>query len=216
MNTSCCVRLGFTTFLSLCLGGSALAQPSGEAPFTRDERRRLIAGELVQRNMSERGENGTTMYGGTSWIRVDAPVERVWAMVSDAANMPRLVPSLDRVRVIEHEVDNNDETRLVWVHHSMTILEAAYYTRMTLDHETHSLRFRLDRSRPHSTIEGGRGFLSLSSYGGDTIVTWGMVADPGSGMIAQVFGPMLSELLLLPPQCVHDRMEGVPNDRCGP
>ena len=47
---------------------------------------------------------------------------------------------------------------------------------------TRSLEFHLDASRPHD-IRSGRGFLSLSPYRGGTIVSWGMLVDPGAGVV---------------------------------
>lgn len=180
------------------LGGSAVAQGNG---FTADEQRRLLAGDLVTRNVS-RTEGVNELYGGTSWMRVRAPIARVWETVSDPAAYPHLIPSLDRVRVVEEDGDD----RVLYMHHSYAISETEYHARMHLDHAQHEMRFELDRSRPHE-MRAGRGFIALSAYRGDTIVAWGMVADVGAGMLMQIFGPFLNEWLLLPPRCVRDLVE---------
>ena len=183
------------------LAGAASAQESASA-FSAAERRALIAGELVRRNVTRR-EGRDRLFGGTSWMRVRAPIDEVWRTVSRPTAFPRLVPSLDRVRVVEEEGDE----RIVWMHHSYAIAETEYYARMTLDPERREMRFELDRSRPHGGLRAGRGFLSLSEFRGGTIVAWGMLADVGAGMVQQVFGPFLNDWLLKPPRCVRDELE---------
>jgi len=171
------------------------------APFDPSERALLSRGELVRRNTSRR-EGANHFVGGTSWQRVRAPIDRVWATVRDPSAYSRLIPSLDEARVVEER----GGTRIVRMHHTYGIGEAAYFVRMRVDDERHEMRFELDRSRPHD-IRAGRGFLSLTSYRGDTIVAWGMLADVGAGVLQQVFGPFLNEWLLLPPRCVRDDVE---------
>ena len=102
------------------------------------------------------------------------------------------------------------------MHHSYAIAETEYYVVMTTDEDTHSLRFELDRSRPHGDLRAGRGFLSLRRYRGDTIVSWGMLADVGAGMVQQIFGPFLNDWLLKPPRCVRDAVEPGRVSDCGP
>lgn len=181
--------------------GAATAQDRGGA-FDAAERRALVAGELVRRNLSRR-EGGEQLFGGASWQRVRAPIERVWELATDARALTRLIPSLDEARIVEER----GSSRLLYMHHSYGIGAASYYVRMDLDHDARSLRFRVDPSRRHD-IRAGRGFLSLSTYRGDTIVAWGMLVDPGSGVVTQIFGPMLNEWLLLPPRRVRDELEG--------
>lgn len=185
---------------TLALATSAVAQTSS-GEFTDGERARLMAGELVTRNISRR-EGGNHLFGGASWQRVHAPIDRVWQIVIDPDAYVRLIPSLDQARVIEDRGDS----RVVYMHHSYAIASTSYHAIMRLDHERHELRFDLDRSRPHDVREG-RGFLALSAYRGDTIVAWGMLADVGAGVVQEVFGPFLNQWLLLPPRCLRDEVE---------
>ncbi len=174
------------------------AQTSG---FTPDERALLLAGELVSRDMSRR-EGDDHLFGGSSWQRVHAPIDRVWQTVTDPSAYPRLIPSLERVRVVEAR----EHERVLLMHHSYAIASTDYYAIMRIDDAHHRIEFELDRSRPHD-VRSGRGFVSLSPYHGDTIVAWGMLADVGAGMLQQVFGPFLNQWLLLPPRCVRDEVE---------
>ncbi len=182
----------------VCASGAA--QDDGGA-FTEAEQRTLVGGELLRRDLSHR-EGDRQLYGGASWQRVHAPIERVWEVATDPRSLTQLIPSLDEARVVSQQ----DGARVIYMHHSYAIAETSYYVRMEIDDAARSLRFRLDPSRPHD-IREGRGFLSLSSYRGDTIVAWGMLVDPGAGVVTQLFGPMLNEWLLLPPRCMRDAVE---------
>ena len=206
------IRTHFSLALLLVVGLPAAAHAQGaDAPFTAAERRALTAGELVRRNIS-RTEGRHAMYGGTSWMRVRAPIERVWALVEDPATYPRLIPSLATTRVVEER----GADRVVHMHHDYAIATTDYYVRMRFDRDRWTMRFELDDSRPHDTLRSGRGFIQLSSYRGDTIVSWGMLADVGAGVIVQIFGPVLNERLLLPPRCVRDELEPGRENTCAP
>lgn len=176
--------------------------------FDADERAALLAGELVRRDQSHR-EAGRMIYGGASWQRLDEPPERVWARVTELRALTELIPSVDDARVVHEREDESGNERLVWIHHSYGIAETAYHVRMRLDHARRTLSFELDPSRPHD-IDAGRGHLELTPYRGGTIVAWGMLVDPGPGLVMDLFGPMLSEWLLLPPRCLRDDLRGAP------
>ncbi len=179
----------------------ARAADGSSAPFTSVERARLRAGELVTREVM-RSEGRYHYVGGTSWQVVRAPLTEVWQTVLDTDVYPRLIPSLAQARVVE----DGEVHRIVHMTHRYSIASAEYYARVTVDDEAHRVSFDLDRSRPHD-LRDGRGFLALSEYRGDTIVTWGALADLGSGMIMQIFGPMLHEWILRVPRCVRDEVE---------
>jgi hypothetical protein len=184
--------------LAVALGATAQERPSG---FTADEVRALERGELVRREMSLR-ESGGRLFGGASFQRVRAPVETVWVKAKDARALTDLIPSLDRVRVVE----DRGSSRVLYMHHGYAIGETAYYVRMDFDDRARSLTFQLDTSRPHD-IRAGRGFLKVSPYRGGAIVSWGMLMDPGGGLVLDAFGPTLNGWLLRPPSCMRDAVE---------
>src|SRR5688500_4032855 len=88
----------------LVLAGAVPAAAQDTSEFSADERRRLLAGELVRRNISRR-EGDNDLFGGASWQLVRAPIERVWEVVNDPAVYPRLIPSLSEARVVQDEGD---------------------------------------------------------------------------------------------------------------
>lgn len=184
----------------LALAASAVAQESTQG-FSPDERARLLAGELVARPITRR-EGAYHLVGGVSWQIVRAPVDEVWEVVLNTAIYPRLIPSLDEIEVIEERED----LRVVRMHHSYSVASAEYFSRVRIDRDNHQIRFDLDRSRPHQ-LRAGRGFLSLRTHRGDTIVSWGVLADVGAGMVMQVFGPLLHDWMLRVPRCIRDEVE---------
>lgn len=199
--------VGLVCALTALAAVGAGAQDDDARPFTRSERHRLRAGELVARHTTRR--DGPFHYiGGTSWQRVRAPISEVWETVLDVDSYPRLIPSLDNAEVLQ----DRGGTRLMRMEHRYSMARASYFARVEVDHERHTLRFELDRSRPHD-LRAGRGFLSLSEYQGDTIVTWGALADMGGGMVMEVFGPMVRDWVLRVPRCVRDSIE-IPGGGC--
>lgn len=184
--------------LAVAMFAPVSAQDGG---FTAGERARLLGGELVRRDLS-RLEGRRMRYGGASWQRVEAPIEEVWQVATDPAALTRLIPSLESARVVQ----DRDGERLVEMRHNYGIAEARYHIVMRFDPGDHALQFHLDTSRPHD-IRAGSGHMRLSRFRGGTIVEWGMLVDPGGGMVMELFGPMLSEWLLLPPRCMRDEVE---------
>jgi len=122
--------------------------------------------------------------------------------VLDTSAYPRLIPSLQEASVVQE----SDAERVVHMQHRYSIASAEYYARVRIEEDLHRVRFDLDRSRPHD-LRAGRGFLTLSPYRDGTIVTWGALADLGSGMIQNVFGSVLNDWMLRVPRCVRDAVE---------
>lgn len=194
------VFAGACLALALAVGPGAVAQEDARG-FTARERTRLRAGELVVRN-ERRREGPYRLIGGTSWQRVHAPIEQVWETVLDTSAYPRLIPALEHAELVR----DDDDTRLVLMRHRYSFASASYFARVTIDAERHHVRFDLDRTRP-ADLRAGRGFISLSPYRGDTIVSWGVLADPGGGVITDVFGPLMHDWMLAVPRCVREYIE---------
>jgi hypothetical protein len=201
-------RGGALVLACLLAGTSGGVAQEQQQEFTPAERRALLAGELVRRNVVRR-EGHNQLFGGVSFQLVHAPIDRVWRTVTNASLFPRLIPSLDEARVVEE----HPTYRLIYMHHSAAMVSTAYHVRMHVDDATHSLRFDLDQSHPHD-MRAGRGFLSLTPYRGGTIVSWGMLADVGGGAIMQLFAPFLNDWLLKPPRCVRDEVEPGRENTC--
>ncbi|MFK7987053.1 MAG: SRPBCC family protein [Sandaracinaceae bacterium] len=194
------IRTVLGALTALALFTSPVAA-QGQQPFSADERAQLLRGEMVRRDVS-RSENGASLFGGASWMRVDAPLERVWALITSPSSYPRLIPSLESVRVVERV---EGETVMA-MHHAFGIGDADYFARMRVDEPTRTISFELDTERPRD-VQSGRGFITLSPFRGGTIVAWGMLADVGAGMLQRMFGSFLNDWLLKPPRCIRDEVE---------
>jgi len=184
-----------------CVGLAASAQGGG-AEFTADERRALRAGELVRRP-SARSEGPFRFLGGTSFIRVRATRAQTFEELLDVRAYPRLIPAVVEARMVE---DHGDR-RVVYLRHQLSFVTAAYYVNVRVERGAHTVHFELDRSRPHD-VRAGRGFLTVDPYRGDeSIVTWGVMADPGSAVLTGIFGGVLRDWILKVPWCVRGRLE---------
>lgn len=197
------------TSIALGLASLALVAAAGaQDRFRPEEERALLEGQLVRRVTSRR-EGRSELHGGMSWQLVRAPIEDVWEAAIAPSNLPRLIPSLVEAQLVEQR----GNVRLLRMRHDYGIASTTYYARMVLEPEARSLSFELDRSRPHD-MRAGRGFLALSAHRRGTIVTWGMLADPGGGLVMQLFAPMLTEWLLLPPRCMRILIEEPARSSC--
>jgi carbon monoxide dehydrogenase subunit G len=198
-------RGGVALVLSLALAAIAVAQ-QGEAEFTAQERTRLIAGELVRRPAQRR--EGTVSYiGGTSFMRVDAPPERIWEEIVDAGNYTELIPGVEEARWVEGHGEG--DRRVIYLRHAYAFVTIGYHANVRLDHDAYTIRFDLDRTRPRD-IQDGRGYITIAPYrrGRESIVTWGVLADVGGGIVTGVFAPVIYDWILRVPYCIRNHMAG--------
>jgi len=186
-----------------CVALAAAAQGEGAREFSAEERRDLLAGELVRRPRT-RTEGRLTYLGGTSFIRVRAPRDRVWALALDTPRYTRLIPGVVEARLVE---DHGDR-RVVFLRHQLALVGASYFANVTIDRDAHTVHFELDRSRPHD-VRAGRGFLTVDAYRGgrEAILTWGVMADPGSAIVRGIFGSVIEDWILKVPWCVRGQVE---------
>lgn len=202
-------RIGVAAFASLlalsALGTRAQTGPIDGEPFTQDEQARLRAGELVRRP-ARRREGGYSYIGGTSWQRIPARREDVWREILEVENYTDLIPGVEEARWVV----NRGEERVVYLRHRYSFVNAAYHANVRIDRATWTIRFDLDRSRP-ADIRDGRGFITVDRYRGrESIVTWGVMADVGSGIITGVFAGVIYDWILRVPFCVRGHMSGRP------
>jgi len=99
--------------------------------------------------------------------------------------------------------------------HTYGPVRASYHLRVTFDQPAHDLSFRLDPSRP-SDVRAVWGFLELRRYRGSegrTLVSWGVMADPGSRIMTSLLGSSLQASLLRVPDEMYDYLLGPARDR---
>jgi hypothetical protein len=187
-------------FLLLGPASSALAQ---EGAFTGTERARLARGEIVTRRTTEQ-RGGLRLIGGTSWQVIDAPPSAVWEAALDTPRYNHLFPEVDDARVVERASNR----RVVRLHHERGPIELDYHLELTFLDSQRLARFRVDPTRPHA-IRDAWGFFSIRPYaGGKSIVTWGILADVGTGLVTGLLRPTVHEWMLLVPRTMKRFIEG--------
>lgn len=210
-------RTGVLVAVAALLGGAAavpswsVAQQADEG-FSAEERRRLASGELVTRPV-ERQRGQRRLIGGSSWQVVNQPPEVTWRALCDTDAYPHMLPSTRSVDVVAHRPGQ----RTVRIRHEVGFVSARYHLRMDFDHERRDVSFRLDAQRPND-LRAAWGFLAVSAYEDDpdrSLVSYGVMADPGGGMLGGVIRPQIHEWILRVPQTIRTYLNGSGGRRYG-
>ncbi len=198
---------------TLALGSLALLFAAGAARgevasgFTREERARLVRGELVQR---PRGEDAVGSWiGGIAFQAIDRPIEEVWRAVQDFDAYHAMLPGTDETR--DDGVDG--DARILYVHQSQLGVSAEYSLRMRFDAAEYRVVFELDETRPHD-VEDARGFVELRRYHHRrTLVTWAARASLGAGLLEPMLRGLVEPWLLRVPTTMKQYLEGRGRER---
>ena len=177
-----------------------LAQRRG---FSEEERSALEAGELVVRKQARRrGE--LQLIGGTSFQVVNRPVREVWRAIQDIPHYDRFVPQLAEASIVQQ----GDGERLVLLRHAQGPVNASYHITQQLDDDSKTLHFRVDLSRPGDLSEGW-GFIHISAYrNSKALVTFGIFADVGRGMLTGFLRPSVHRWMMRVPQLLERYLRG--------
>jgi hypothetical protein len=165
---------------------SATARAQGLSPVETDS---LWRGETVSRTREIQHE-GRHYVGGVTYTIVNAPAADVTALLDDVRTWRRFVPKTREARLIGPAGDNS----LVEVTQGSALFKVAYTLRVRRDGNV--LRFWIDPSRPHD-IEDAWGFFRAEPMpNGQTLVTYGVLIDIGSGLIRDMFERRVRDLAL--------------------
>lgn len=172
------------------------------APFSRAEQARLSRGSLVTRS-SVRARGQLRLIGGTSWQVVRQPADVVWRAVNDTSRYPDMLPRVSEARVVSRERGG----RTVYVRHGGGGVDARYYLRARVDGGRKDMRFGLDDRRPH-TIRAAYGFLTVRAWRpGQSLITYGVMADVGTGVLVGLLRPTIHAWILRVPQTMKQFIE---------
>ena len=190
----------------MCVSVS-VAAPTAEAQrrgFSQDERRTLERGELVVREESRR-RGALRLIGGTSFQVIDQPPEVVWRAIQDTERYPRFIPEAVEARVVD---GRNRPERLVYLRHEQGPVGASYFVNVRLSAPRRTMQFRVDRTRPGDLSEGW-GFLQVTGFGErQSMVTFGVFADVGVGILAGFVRPRVHEWMMRVPELLKRFLEG--------
>lgn len=190
----------------LVLGTAAAQQDSASTDgFTAAEVRQLAEGGLVQRRASRR-RGQQRLIGGNSWQVIDQSVETTWRALCDTAAYPRMLPATEDAEVVSHHPGR----RVVRIRHAVGLIRAEYYLQMTYDHDRRDITFRLDRQRP-ADLRAAWGFLNVRPYEDDanrSLLSYGVMVDPGGGMLGGVLRGQIHDWLLRVPETTRQYLQG--------
>lgn len=190
------------------LVSSAFAQQTPDAAseaFSADELRRLDAGQLVTRRTSRR-RGQLSLIGGSSWQVVEQPADVTWRALQDRTAYTRMLPATEDAQVVSQHGDES----VMRIRHAVGFVNAQYYLRMTFDDERRDIAFRLDRQRPHD-VRAAWGFIQVRPYEDSdrrSLVSYGVMLDPGGGMLGGVLRGQIHEWVLRVPSTIRGYLHG--------
>lgn len=199
-------RLPRASVLFLCTTLVATATTDAVAEdregLTERERQRLAAGELITRPLHMR-RGDLDLIGGSSWQVIDAPPLVVWRALQDTERYSKMLPGVKRANLVAQQ----GSERCVYLRQGAWPFLRSYYAILRSDPTTRTLHFELDRERPHE-LNAGWGFARVQSYeASKTLMTFGVLADVGHGLLAAVGRSVVQTWMLKVPATVKRFLE---------
>lgn len=173
--------------------------------FTRDEWRRLDAGETVLRPAT-RKQGGVRLFGGSSWQVIDASPDVVWRALLDTRHYAKMMPQVLEAKLIR----GGDHERTVFMRQGQKgLLEARYYLKVNVYSDRHDLTFAVDDSKPREVLQAAWGFYTVRPYkDGRTLLAYGVMADLRGGLLGAAVRDSVHEWMLRTPWLVKRFVEG--------
>ena len=174
--------------------------------FTRDEWRRLAAGQLVLRPAVQK-KGGLRLMGGSSWQVIDAPPQMVWRALLDTAHYGKMMPQVLEARLVRAR----ENVRTVFVRQGASgLLEASYYLKVQVHEPARDITFAVDDRMPHDMLKAAWGFYAVRPYGGGdkTLLAYGVMADIGGGPLMGLMRDSVHEWMLRTPFLIKKFVEG--------
>lgn len=196
--------LGMLSLSIACLVAvTTLAQSAAKKPFTADERARLMKGELVTRPVTER-RDGMRLIGGNSWQLIDALPDDVFRVLLETRFYPRLLPAVSGAKLVTAQGNH----RRVRIEHKKGPLGVAYRVALQFDPARRDITFKLN-DRLDSGLRAAWGFITVHPYGPtQSLIAYGVMADPGDGLLVSMVRGMIHEWLMKVPWQVKRFVEG--------
>ncbi len=172
--------------------------------FTKDEWRRLDAGQLVLRP-STRFQGGMRLMGGSSWQVINASPDVVWKALLDTSHYGRMMPRVLEARL----VGARDNVRTVFMRQGARgLLETSYYLTVRVHEPQRDITFTIDDRKPHD-LKAAWGFYTVRPYrAGKTLLAYGVMADLGGGPLLGLMRESVHEWMLRTPWMIKKFLEG--------
>jgi carbon monoxide dehydrogenase subunit G len=203
-----CAALGSRSWwLALTMGlvlalNRAPCRADGTKPFSADEQKRLQAGKLIVRPVSERSGD-LKLIGGSSWILIKAPPDVVYRALLDTKRYDKLLPTVTGAQLVSQEKD----FRRVRFEHKKGLMRVAYRLGLTLVREQRLIKFKLN-DRLDSGMRATWGHFGVTPYGPDkSLLSYSVMADPGHGLIVALVRGVIHEWILKAPAQIRRFIE---------
>jgi carbon monoxide dehydrogenase subunit G len=193
--------------VALSVAASLMPPPSARASlgadeFSAEERKKLNRGQLVARRTEEQ-RGHMRLIGGTSWQVVNRPIQKVRPVVSDVSRYGKLLPGVSSFR----QVEGKGAFRTVRICHKAGGVQACYYANVRFANGGRDVFFQLDPKRDND-LRSGWGFVRIVPWGnGKTLVSWGIMADVGEGIVAGLIRPSVLDWMLKVPSTMKKHLE---------
>ena len=179
----------------LCLPLSATASDS----FAEDQAR-LARGQTVTYPQTFM-RHGRRYIGGLTYTVVEASIGSCTGLFNDSAAYRQVLPHTRDARFVGH----HGPDRLVEILQGNALVQAVYTLRMRDQESPRSVRFWLDRSRPHGIADAWGFFrvepLADAADGSPRVLlTYGVLVDLGPGIMRDFFESRIQDGLLSVPE----------------
>ncbi len=186
---------GCVTFALLSLTAFALADAGPNDPLSRLELTQLSAGKLVTRPSREQRGN-MQLLGGASFQVISRPLDEVWRGLLDTTRYQKMIPTVSKARTVVNQPDY----RVVRFEHRAGPIGMQYDLNMRIDANSHDVSFALDPKAKQGP-RAAWGFISLRPYtAGRTLLSYGVMADPGDGLLTSILRGTVHEWMLRVPE----------------
>jgi hypothetical protein len=173
-----------------------------DAPFSALELADLQAGKLVRRESVEK-RGSLHLVGGSSWQLIGARPEVVFRALLDTHKYTHMLPAVTG----SHLLDEGPGTRVVRLEHKRGPIGVSYEVRARFYPERGDITFLLEHGNKGAP-RAAWGFFSVRPYGRDlTLLSYGVMADPGEGIIVGLLRGVVQDWMLQVPRQVKKFVE---------
>jgi hypothetical protein len=170
-------------------------------PFSEAEKKQLAAGQLVTRRVEEE-KNGLRLIGGSSWQLIKASPDVVFRALLDTPRYDRMLPTVSRAQLISQA----PTLRRVKLEHKKGPLGVSYRLALMLDPARRDITFKLNDAL-ESGIRAAWGYMTVSAWGDKSLLSYGVMADPGDGLIVGLVRGVIQDWLLRVPEQTKKHIE---------
>lgn len=163
-----------SVFIMFLFAGAAR---SGEwESLTKEQRDRLLAGEVIYKSVIIENEQEKHKGHGVSMVLVNAPVEQCWKLFTQINSHHEFIPQQTGSAVVEQSPGH----ARVLKQFTFFGIKLHYTIIYTIDDKNHRIDFQLDPDRPHGIKDTSGYFLFEQVAPDTTLFVYGLKKlDPG-------------------------------------